>query len=222
MKFAVITFPGTGCEQETARAIREVAKEEATIVWHRDGGLDAYDAIVIPSGAAYGDYLRPGALAKSSPIAKEIIAFAKAGKPVIGFGNGFHILVELGLLDGGFVMNPSLKFQSGTTQVRIVNDETFATSLYEKDEVLTIPYATQYGTYVLDEETLQTYKENNQIVMTYEENEWNSTASIAAVTNESGNVFGMMPLAERAVETMLGSTDGVRLFESIAKNGSEQ
>lgn len=222
MKFAVVTFPGTGCERETARALKEVANVEAEIVWHLQPSFDEFDGIIIPSGAAYGHYLRPGALAKSSPVAQKIVRFAEEGKPVIGFGNGFHILVELGLLDGGFVENPSLQFQSGEAVVRIQNNDTRFTNGYIQGETLTIPYAAQYGSYILDEATKHAYEQNGQIVMTYEDDPFASTAQIAAVTNASGNVFGMMPLPERAVEKMLGSTDGVKLFEAIGKNGSER
>ena len=216
MKVAILNFPGTSCETEVERLFQTIVKAEPTIVWHADAtSLEAYDAVVIPNGAVYGNYLRPGALAKSSPAAKALQAFAQAGKPVVGLGNGFQVLVEIGLLPGAFLQNPSLTFQSGKAALR-VNRETKFTNQY-REEVITLPYAQQFATYYND-----TPIAKEQIVMTFEENVFNSTQSIAALTNEGGNVCGIIALPERATEAVIGGTDGLPFFESILNNWSEQ
>ena len=221
MKFAILTFPGTSCEVDMHHAISTVVGGESEVVWHKGANISDYDGIIIPTGATFGDYLRPGALAKSTELAKQVVAFAATGKPVIGVGSGFHVLVELGLLPGAFLMNPSLKFETGKATMR-VNNRTKFTSAYEQDAVVTLPYAHQFGTYYIDEATAKQLQENNQIVFTYTNESFNSTAAIAAVVNEAGNVFGTMPLPERAVEEIIGGIDGLPFFESTFKNWSEQ
>lgn len=219
MKFAVLVFPGSSSEVDMHHALTEVLNEEATIVWHTEAEqLLDYDAVIIPAGASYGDYLRPGALAKGSPAYKHLEAFANTGKPVIGVGNGFQILTEAQLLPGALLQNKGLKFQSGVSTLVVENGDTQFTCAYEQGEVIQIPFAHQYGNYYVDEETLATMKENGQVVFTYTgEEDHGSTAKIAGVMNEAGNVFGMMPMPERAVEAILGHTDGLRLFQSILK-----
>lgn len=221
MKFAILTFPGTSCEVDMHHAISTVVGGESEVVWHKGANISGYDGIIIPTGATFGDYLRPGALAKSTELAQQVVAFAATGKPVIGVGSGFHVLVELGLLPGAFLMNPSLKFETGKASVRVNNCTKF-TSAYEQDAVVALPYAHQFGTYYIDEATAKQLQDNNQIVFTYTNESFNSTAAIAAVINEAGNVFGTMPLPERAVEEIIGGIDGLPFFESTFKNWSEQ
>lgn len=219
MKFAILVFPGSGCDVDMHRAVSDVLGEEATLVWHTEAEqLASYDAVLIPGGAAYGDYLRPGALTKGSEAMAYLQEFSKSGKPVMGVGNGFQILTEAYLLPGALLQNKGLKFQTGTTKLVVENATTQFTSEYTKGEEITIPFAHQYGNYYVDEETLQEMRANDQIVFTYQdENDHGSTEKIAGVLNKEGNVFGMMPLPERAVEEILGNVDGLRLFKSILK-----
>lgn len=219
MKFAVLVFPGSSSEIDMHHALTEVLQEEARIIWHTEAEhLLEYDAVIIPAGASYGDYLRPGALVKGSPAFKHLEAFAKTGKPVIGVGNGFQILTEAHLLPGALLQNKELKFQSGVSTLIVENTDTQFTHAYEQGEEIHIPFAHQYGNYYVDADTLATMKENGQVVFAYEnEQDFGSTAKIAGVTNEAGNILGMMPMPERAVEEILGHTDGLRLFQSILK-----
>lgn len=221
MKFAILTFPGTSCEVDMHHALSTVVGGESEIVWHKDADISNYDGIIIPTGATFGDYLRPGALAKSTMLANQVVAFAKTGKPVIGVGSGFHVLVELGLLPGAFLMNPSLKFETGKVNVK-VNTNTKFTSHYDENVVIALPYAHQFGSYYIDEKTAQQLQDNNQVVFTYTDESFNSIANIAGVVNEAGNVLGVMPLPERAVEEIIGGIDGLSFFESTLKNWSEQ
>lgn len=219
MKFAVLVFPGSGCDVDMYRAVNDILGEETTLVWHTEAEqLVNYDAVMVPGGASYGDYLRPGALAKGSPAMAHLREFAATGKPVLGVGNGFQILAEAHLVPGALLQNKNLKFQTGTSTLIVENAATQFTSDYTKGEEITLPFAHQYGNYYVDEETLEEMKENNQIVFTYQDdNDHGSTAKIAGVLNEAGNVLGMMPLPERAVEEILGHVDGYRLFTSILK-----
>lgn|SRR5699024_2044390 len=219
MKFAVLVFPGSSSEVDMHHALTEVLHEEATMVWHTEADqLLDYDAVIIPAGATYGDYLRPGALVKGSPAFKQLEAFAKTGKPVIGVGNGFQILTEAHLLPGALLQNKDLKFQSGVSTLVVENADTQFTCAYEQGEEIQIPFAHQYGNYYVDEETLVQMRNNGQIVFTYKDDQdHGSTAKIAGVMNEAGNVLGMMPMPERAVEEILGHIDGLRLFKSILK-----
>lgn len=219
MKFAILVFPGSGCDVDMHHAINEVLNEQAEYVWHTDGtDLSAYDAVIVPGGTAYGDYLRPGALAKGSAAIESLKAFAASGKPVLGVGNGFQILTEAHILPGALLQNKELKFKSGDAQLSVENTESLFTSEYAEGQNITIPFAHQYGNYYVDEETLATMKNNNQIVFTYkDQNDSGSVGKIAGVLNEQGNVLGMMPLPERAIEELLGGTDGLSLFKSILK-----
>lgn len=219
MKFAVLVFPGSSSEVDMHHALTEVLKEEATIIWHTEAEqLVDYDAVIIPAGASYGDYLRPGALAKGSPAFKQLEAFAETGKPIIGVGNGFQILTEAHLLPGALLQNKELKFQSGVSTLIVENADTQFTHAYEQGEEIEIPFAHQYGNYYVDVDTLATMKEKGQIVFSYgQDQDFGSTAKIAGVTNEAGNILGMMAMPERAVEEILGHTDGLRLFQSILK-----
>lgn len=221
MKFAVIVFPGSNCDVDMYHAIKDELGEEVEYVWHDETDLSRFDGILLPGGFSYGDYLRSGAIARFSNVMKEVVKAAEAGKPVLGVCNGFQILLEVGLLPGAMKRNENLKFMCRPVNLKVANNETAFTSAYAKDEVISIPIAHGEGNYYCDEQTLQTLKENNQIVFTYEKNPNGSLVDIAGITNERGNVLGMMPHPERAVDELLGSADGLKLFQSIVKNWRE-
>jgi phosphoribosylformylglycinamidine synthase len=221
VKFAVIVFPGSNCDVDMYHAIKDELGEEVEYVWHDETDLSRFDGVLLPGGFSYGDYLRSGAIARFSNVMKEVVKAAEAGKPVLGVCNGFQILLEAGLLPGAMKRNENLKFMCRPVNLKVVNNETAFSSAYQKDEVISVPIAHGEGNYYCDEETLQTLKENNQIVFTYETNPNGSLVDIAGITNERGNVLGMMPHPERAVDELLGSADGLKLFQSIVKNWRE-
>lgn len=217
MKFAVIVFPGSNCDADMLWAIRDIMEVEAEYVRYDETSLQGYDGVLLPGGFSYGDYLRCGAIARFSAIMKEVVRFAEEGKPVFGTCNGFQILTEAGLLPGVLKKNDSLRFICKTVPLK-VNNQTAFTSEYETDEIIQLPVAHGEGNYFCDEQTLQELKANNQIVFTYAENINGSVANIAGITNKAGNVLGMMPHPERAMEALLGSEDGKRFFASMLKN----
>ncbi|EMF0565937.1 phosphoribosylformylglycinamidine synthase subunit PurQ [Enterococcus hirae] len=217
MKFAVIVFPGSNCDADMLWAIRDIMEVEAEYVRYDETSLQGYDGVLLPGGFSYGDYLRCGAIARFSAIMKEVVRFAEEGKPVFGTCNGFQILTEAGLLPGVLRKNESLRFICKTVPLK-VNNQTAFTSEYETDEIIQLPVAHGEGNYFCDEQTLQELKANNQIVFTYAENINGSVANIAGITNKAGNVLGMMPHPERAMEALLGSEDGKRFFASMLKN----
>ena len=218
MKFAVIVFPGSNCDMDLYWAIKDIMGAEAEYVRHDATSLEGFDGVLLPGGFSYGDYLRCGAIARFSSIMAEVVRFAEEGKPVFGTCNGFQVLTEAGLLPGALRRNESLHFISKVTPLRVVNNETNFTTEYEKDEIIQIPVAHGEGNYFCDEETLKELEANNQIVFKYEENINGSVANIAGICNKQGNVLGMMPHPERAMEELLGSEDGKKFFASILKN----
>ncbi|ETI70667.1 phosphoribosylformylglycinamidine synthase subunit PurQ [Neobacillus vireti] len=221
MKFAVIVFPGSNCDVDMFHAIGDELGEEVEYVWHDSESLAEYDGILLPGGFSYGDYLRTGAIARFSKVMKEVVKAAEAGKPVLGVCNGFQILLEAGLLPGAMRRNESLSFICKPVELEVENNRTIFTAEYEQGQTITIPVAHGEGNYYCDEETLAQLKDNNQIVFTYQENPNGSLANIAGITNEKGNVLGMMPHPERAVDELLGSADGLKLFQSIVKTWRE-
>jgi phosphoribosylformylglycinamidine synthase subunit PurQ / glutaminase len=221
VKFAVIVFPGSNCDVDMYHAIKDELGEEVEYVWHDETDLSGFDGILLPGGFSYGDYLRSGAIAGFSNVMKEVVKAAEAGKPVLGVCNGFQILLEVGLLPGAMKRNENLKFMCRPVNLKVANNETAFTSAYKQNEIISVPIAHGEGNYYCDEETLQTLKANNQIVFTYETNPNGSLVDIAGITNERGNVLGMMPHPERAVDELLGSADGLKLFQSIVKNWRE-
>lgn len=223
MKFAVIVFPGSNCDIDMYHAIKDEIGEEVEYVWHDADNLEDYDAILLPGGFSYGDYLRCGSIARFSNVMSEVVKAAQAGKPVLGVCNGFQILLEAGLLPGALLRNDGLKFICRTVPLKVENNETLFTGSYAKGEVLQVPVAHGEGNYYCDENTLQELKENNRIVFSYDGGNPNgSTAAIAGITNAAGNVLGMMPHPERAMDDLLGSADGLKLFQSIVKHWREQ
>lgn len=222
MKFAVIQFPGSNCDFDLLWAIRDVMQAEAEFVWHEEKSLAGFDGVLIPGGFSYGDYLRCGAIASFSNVMPEIKRLAAEGKPVFGTCNGFQILIEAGLLPGALIQNDSLKFVSKWQNLKVNNNSKF-TTVFSKDEVISLPIAHGEGKYIADEETLADLKNNGQIVFTYANGNPNGSAlDIAGICNQEGNVLGMMPHPERAVESLLGGNDGKKMFASILKNFVEE
>ncbi|MFS0645597.1 phosphoribosylformylglycinamidine synthase subunit PurQ [Siminovitchia sp. 179-K 8D1 HS] len=218
MKFAVVVFPGSNCDRDMHHAVKEILGEEADLVWYQCSNLENYDGILLPGGFSYGDYLRSGAIAATSDMMNQMVEHAAKGKPVLGVCNGFQVLTESGLLPGALMRNQNVSFMCRQEELVVENNETMFTSLYEKGEVVRFPIAHGEGNYFCDQETLEELKANNQIVFTYKNNPNGSLEDIAGIMNNKGNVLGMMPHPERAVEALLGSDDGVRLFKSVIQN----
>lgn len=222
MKFAVIVFPGSNCDVDMFHAIKDELGEQVEYVWHDAESLEEFDGILLPGGFSYGDYLRTGAIARFSNVMKEVVKAAEAGKPVLGVCNGFQILLEAGLLPGAMKRNESLSFICKQSELKVENNQTMFTSEYDKGQTITIPIAHGEGNYYCDQETLAKLKANNQIVFTYyRENPNGSLENIAGIVSEKGNVLGMMPHPERAVDDLLGSSNGLKMFQSIVKNWRE-
>lgn len=232
MRFAVITFPGSNCDQDCYHVTEEVFGIETDMLWYEDEiELEKYDCVMLPGGFSYGDYLRSGAIARFSPLMENVIEYANNGGLVLGICNGFQILLEAGLLPGAMKVNNSLKFVCKDIDLKVVNDETPFTNKTIEGEKMTLPVAHGEGNYYIDDKGLAKLKENNQIVLRYfddEENPNGSIDNIAGICNKEGNIFGLMPHPERAAEAILGSktTDGYKIFESIVnyleKNSSNK
>ncbi len=224
MKFGVVTFPGSNCDYDAYAAVRHVVGEDVEFLWHKSNDLMNSDVIILPGGFTYGDYLRSGAIAKFSPIMESIIKFANSGGKVIGICNGFQVLTESGLLPGALIRNSHLRFSCKYIYLQVENNETVFTSACKKGDVLKIPIAHGEGNYYNFDGDIKTLENNNQIVFRYcdengiindQSNPNGSIHNIAGIMNKEGNVLGMMPHPERAVEKLLGSTDGLKLFESL-------
>lgn len=215
------SISGSNCDVDMFHAIKDELGEEVDYVWHDTENLDEYDAILLPGGFSYGDYLRCGAISRFANAMKAVQKAAEQGKPILGVCNGFQILVESGLLPGALMRNENLKFMCRTVQLRVENNETMFTSQYGKDEVINIPIAHGEGNYYCDEATLKQLEENNQIAFRYVENPNGSVSDIAGIVNEKGNVLGMMPHPERAVDELLGGAEGLKVFQSILKQWRE-
>jgi phosphoribosylformylglycinamidine synthase subunit PurQ / glutaminase len=215
VKFAIITFPGSNCDYDAYHAVIDHLGCDAEYVWHKETDLRGADVVILPGGFSYGDYLRSGAIARFSPVMREVLAHAKRGAPVLGICNGFQIACEAGLLPGALMRNRSLQFVSAAVTIVVENATTMFTNLYRKGEQLVIPVAHGDGRYVAAPEALDRLEGEGQIVFRYRGNPNGSERDIAGVINENGNVLGLMPHPERAMESALGSTDGLRLFESL-------
>jgi len=205
-------------------ALKIVNGEDVHFIWHHETSLTSFEAVVLPGGFSYGDYLRAGAIARFSPIMKEIIRFAREGKPVLGICNGFQILTESGLLPGALRRNANLRFACKHVYIRTENSRTIFTTRLKREQILSIPIAHGEGNYFIDEPGLKKLEQNKQIVFRYcssnglladEFNPNGSLSHIAGITNQERNVLGMMPHPERAVELLLGSQDGRHIFESL-------
>ncbi|HEU5450361.1 MAG TPA: phosphoribosylformylglycinamidine synthase subunit PurQ [Terriglobales bacterium] len=226
MKFGVIQFPDSNCDQDPYWVIGQVAKQPVTYLWHESQDLQNCDVIIVPGGFSYGDYLRCGAIARYSPVMQAVSKFAAGGGLVLGICNGFQILCEAQLLPGALIRNAGLKYVCKAVHVRVDNADTPFTSACRKGEVLEIPIGHMDGNYVCDDATLAQLQRANRIVFRYctaagdvtsAANPNGSLENIAGICNEGGNVVGMMPHPERAAEPDMGGTDGLRLFESVLK-----
>jgi phosphoribosylformylglycinamidine synthase len=224
VKWGIVTFPGSNDDRDAWYCLETVLGQEAVLLWHKDQDLQGVEAIVLPGGFSYGDYLRAGALARFSPIMHSVVDFANAGGPVLGVCNGFQILCESGLLPGALVRNRSLSFICEWVSIRVETTRTRFTSACSAGECLSIPIKHGEGCYVADTDTVQSLTDNDQIVFRYvnEAGEAERAANpngalhnIAGVTNPNGNVVGLMPHPEHAVEALLGGEDGRKLFTSV-------
>jgi phosphoribosylformylglycinamidine synthase subunit PurQ / glutaminase len=216
MKFGVLRFPGSCDEVDAQLAASRVG--EAVILWHRDRDLQGVDAVVVPGGFSYGDYLRAGAIARCSPVMESVIEFANDGGLVLGICNGFQVLCEAGLLPGALLPNANRRFTFRQVELEVVSRDTAFTRACADGETLSIPAKHQSGRYYAPEPTLEELESGGQIVLRYlpGQNFNGSLRDIAGVRNEAGNVFGLMPHPEHAVDALTGSTDGLRIFESMA------
>ena len=225
MKFGVIIFPGSNCDHDAYHVISKHVGQPVDFIWHRDIDLRSYDAVIIPGGFSYGDYLRAGALARFSPVMNSVKDFAAEGKLVLGICNGFQILCEAGLLPGALIRNRDLHFVCGHVNVRVENADTPFTHELKDGSVLSMPIAHAEGNYVCDEATLNELRRDDRIVFRYCEangeitdaaNPNGSRDNIAGICNPERNVMGLMPHPERACEDLLGSSDGREVFRSLA------
>jgi phosphoribosylformylglycinamidine synthase I len=224
MRFGIVTFPGSNCDYDAYRAVVEALGEDAVYLWHKDHDLQGSDVVVLPGGFSYGDYLRAGAIARFSPIMREVSAHAQRGGPVLAICNGFQIACEAGLLPGALLRNASLKFVCAPVALRVENADTRFTAQYERGQVITLPIAHGDGRFSADEATLDRLEGEGRVIFRYAPdrlqameayNPNGSMRDIAGIVNHAGNVLGMMPHPERAVDPVLGPADGVPLFESI-------
>lgn len=213
-RVGVVVFPGSNCEHDVVEAVR-IAGGEAALLWHADRSLGDVDAVVLPGGFAHGDYLRPGAIARFSPIMAAVADFAAAGGPVIGICNGFQILCEAGLLPGALQKNAGLKFICRPVTVRVETTDSALTCAAEAGAVLTIPINHFSGNYTCDAETLAALRSDDRVVLRYLDNPNGSVDAIAGICSEGRNVVGLMPHPERAVDPLLGGTDGLVLVRSL-------
>ncbi len=216
MKSAVIVFPGSNCDRDLAVALEQVTGKAPAMVWHRDSALpDGVDFIGLPGGFSYGDYLRSGAMAARSPIIRVVIDAANRGVPVLGVCNGFQVLTETGLLPGALMRNAGLNFVSRPVALTVENSQTLFTSGYDSGETIRIPVAHHDGNFQADEATLDRLEDQGRVAFRYAEACNGSARNIAGILNDAGNVLGMMPHPERAIEAAHGNTDGRRLFEGL-------
>jgi phosphoribosylformylglycinamidine synthase len=224
MKVGVVRFPGSNCDEDAVLAVVEQLHERAILLWHKDHDLQESDVIILPGGFSYGDYLRAGAIARFSPIMQEVVAHAKRGGPVLGICNGFQIACEAGMLPGALMRNESLQFRSMPVTLRVEQTNTRFTAAARAGQLLTMPIAHGDGRYSDHEAALDRLEGEGQVVFRYvtadddvtpEANPNGSLRNIAGVTNAARNVVGLMPHPERAVDALLGSTDGIVLFDSM-------
>lgn len=215
MRVAVIQFPGSNCDEDTVRAVQRVGGQ-ADLVWHREGDLQQPDAVIVPGGFAYGDYLRAGAIARFSPVMQAVERFAADGGPVLGICNGFQVLCEAGLLPGALVRNTGQMFLARPVTVRVDTTDTPFTAAYRKGQLLVLPVAHGEGRYVANAKTVQELEQDERVVLRYvDQNPNGSIHDIAGITNARRNVVGIMPHPERATDPVVGNESGRGIFESL-------
>jgi phosphoribosylformylglycinamidine synthase I len=228
LKFGVVIFPGSNCDFDTFHVVKVVFRQPTVFLWHKDHDLRGVDCVILPGGFSYGDYLRSGAIAKFSPLMREVREFAGRGGLVLGICNGFQVLLELGLLPGAMLRNKNLKFLCQHVHLRVENAGTRFSSRAKPGQVLRIPIAHFDGNYFAPPDEIRELERNRQVVFRYVDERGRATAaanvngsaaSIAGIINREGNVLGMMPHPERASEAILGSEDGRIVFESIIRSG---
>ena len=230
LKFAIIVFPGSNCDHDAYHAAKHVLGHDAEFVWHKDSSLENADVVILPGGFSHGDYLRTGAIARFSPIMNAVADFARDGGPVLGICNGFQVLLETGLLPGAMLRNRDLKFHCEHVFVRVEQTDTPFTLRASRGQVLRLPIAHGEGNYYADPETIRMLENTGRIVFRYcneagdaidGANPNGSLHGIAGICNESRNVVGLMPHPERACEAVLGSADGLVMFESVIASFAE-
>ena len=214
-RFAVCVFPGSNCEEDVKYALEDVLGEPTDLVWHKETSLEGYDAVILPGGFAHGDYLRPGALARFSPVMDPIREMAERGKPVVGICNGFQMLQEAGLLEGAMLRNRTLTYICRYVDLRVEHGDSPLTATLEEGEVLRIPIGHADGNYFADDETLDALEAKGRILFRYVVNPNGAERSIAGIRSERGNVVALMPHPDRCYEPDLGTEDGRRVFESL-------
>ena len=226
MKFGVLVFPGSNCDHDTAHVISALAGQPTVMLWHDASSLENVDAVLVPGGFAYGDYLRTGAIARFSPIMQSVKRFAAAGGPVLGICNGFQILCESGLLPGALLRNAGLKYVCRQVHLRVEAAGTLFTSTFQPGQLLKVPVGHMEGNYFCDDDMLTLLERDNRIAFRYcdadgsvtmASNPNGSLANIAGIFNEGRNVLGMMPHPDRSSEALLGSADGFGVFQSLVK-----
>ncbi len=231
MTIGVIVFPGSNCDRDCAHVVAEVIGQSVHLIWHRDTSLDGMDAIILPGGFSYGDYLRTGAIAHLSPIMEAVKRFARGGGLVLGICNGFQILLEAGLLPGAMLRNRDLSFICEEVYVRVENVDTPFTNQCHSGQVLKVPIAHAEGNFYTDPVSLSSLQDNKQIVFRYcdregqvtsETNPNGSLENIAGIRNAAGNVLGMMPHPERCSESIFSNTDGLAIFHSLVAAGTHR
>jgi phosphoribosylformylglycinamidine synthase len=219
MKIAVVVFPGSNCDHDAWYAVRESLHQQAEFVWHTSTTLGDADAVILPGGFSYGDYLRCGAIAKFSPVMDAVRRFASDGGPVLGICNGFQVLTEAGLLPGALVRNRDLKFVCRSVDVEVVTTDSCFTHGATRGQVLKLPVAHGEGCYIADDDTLRCLEAEDRVVLRYRESPNGSLRDIAGILSEKRNVMGMMPHPERAADPLVGGTDGLVLLHSLVNSG---
>lgn len=215
MKFGVVVFPGSNCDRDVAWVTQGLLGKETKWLWHRESDLGGVDVVILPGGFSYGDYLRCGALARSAPILRSVVAHVQQGGYVLGICNGFQVLTETGLLPGALLRNRDLRFICDRVKVRVERNDLAWTKNYSPQEIVELPIAHGEGCYYCDRQTLAALEDHRQVVWRYSNNPNGSLNDIAGICNLRGNVLGMMPHPERASDQALGNTDGLRLFTSL-------
>lgn len=231
MKFGIIVFPGSNCDRDVAYVTQSLLKLPTRMVWHEETDISDLDVVVIPGGFSYGDYLRCGALAQFSPVMSQVAEHVKQGKYVLGICNGFQVLTEMGLLPGALIRNRDLHFICDRVPVKVERTDLPWTSAYSTNEVITLPIAHGEGRYYADADTLKALEDNGQVLFRYYtvtgdtdngSNPNGSLNNIAGICNPTGKVLGMMPHPERAADSVLGGTDGIKLFQGLLASVTQE